>query len=137
MKFLLKSVLVFLLAFAFFNVNLKQADAYSICSASETRCAHTFLFYNKDKSSSTNTVYFSKGETIWFSWSNESPGIFHTNVAVYKGTKQITTGYKSIPSLGLDGGNVSAPESGYYHLVALCSAGDQNRCEGGGKIFYQ
>lgn len=136
MKYLFKSLLIFFLVISFFNFNLQQADAYSICGSSETRCAHTFLFYKLDKSSYTKNVYFSKGQTIWYSWENESPGIFHTNVAVFSGTTQITK-FKSIPSLGIDGGYVTAPSSGYYNLYAYCSDGSQNRCEGGGKIFYQ
>jgi len=137
MKNIFKFLIILFITISLFGINSKQADAYSICSSGQTRCAHTFLFYGTDKVKSTNSVWFSKNEQIWWSWSNESPGIFHTNIAIYNGTTKIY-GYHSIPHGGLDGGYLPAPSSGYYHLVALCSDGKgEKRCEGGGKIFYQ
>mgnify|MGYP005611752529 FL=1 len=131
MKKIIKFLIMFLLVISFSSINSKQANADS-CSSGQTRCADTSLLYGVDKISSTNARFFVKGERIWFSWSNVSPGIFHTNIAIYNGTTKVY-GYHSIPSLGSDYGYIPAPYSGSFHLVALCSDGlGETRCKGEG-----
>ena len=105
-----------LILISVFSTNIKQADAYYYCSSSETRCAHAYLYFNGKKTVTTQSVYFSKGETIAYQWRNVSPGIQHVAFAVMSGTTQISP-YSYAPAKGNNYNTIVAPSSGYLKPI--------------------
>lgn len=133
MKKIAKYLVVLFLVILCFNTNLDSASAYYACSSGESRCADSTLNYGTDVRVSTKNVYFSKGEEIVYQWENDYPGKFHVAFYLVSGSNKIgTTQYAS--DIGNQYATISAPSSGYYSLYALCAGGEDNRCQGGGRI---
>lgn len=117
----------------FYAVAYDVAEAYYACSTSETQCADAKLTYGGVDRVFSKKVFFSKGETIQYSWENDSPGIFHVAFYVVLGNEKVSDTLYAV-HLGNNSATVKAPSSGYYALHALCKGGEDNRCQGGGRI---
>lgn len=124
--------LLFVLIFSY-NFQSDQANAYYACSSGEKQCADAKLRYGKDKTVFSDSVYFSKGQSIKYEWDNDSPGIHHVAFYVVNGNKKVSDTLYATAS-GNDYSYFPAPESGWYSLYALCKGGEDNRCQGGGRI---
>ena len=119
-----------------FDTNVKQAYAYYACSKNEARCADASFLYGGSKTTSTSSIYFSKGEKIEIQWENDSPGREHVAFYIMSDKDKIS---KTIyaPAYGNNRHVEDAPFSGYYYMVALCKGGETNTCKGGGRISIE
>ncbi|WP_107841761.1 hypothetical protein [Metasolibacillus meyeri] len=80
MKFLTLSLFVICSSTA----NLLEADAY-FAYAGTPRCADAKLQYGQAMYASSGSVYFTQGETIYYSRENDKPGIMHVAFYISKG----------------------------------------------------
>lgn len=135
MKKHFKYLLLFSMLMFGYNFQIDQANAAFSCSPSISQCSDAKLTYGGSKTVFSSSVYFSKGENIFYSWQNDSPGIFHVAFYVVKGNEKVSdTLYANSSPSSYDYGYFPAPESGFYTLYALCKGGEDNRCQGGGTI---
>lgn len=117
----------------FYADSYDVAEAYYECSANETQCADAKLTYGGVDRVFSKKVFLNKGEKIAYSWENDSPGIFHVAFYIVLGNEKVSDTLYAV-HLGENGGTITAKTSGYYALHALCKGGEDNRCQGGGRI---
>ncbi|WPK13262.1 hypothetical protein R6U77_06185 [Lysinibacillus louembei] len=132
MKKILKFLTLSLLVICSFTANLPEAEAYFAC-AGTPRCADAKLQYGQAMYASSSSVYFTQGETIYYSWENDKPGIMHVAFYISKGGVQVGE-MKFAAREGMDYGFYTVKESGYYYLTGACEGGNDTRCQGGGTI---
>ncbi|WP_342472413.1 hypothetical protein MHH70_02020 [Metasolibacillus sp. FSL H7-0170] len=100
------------------EANLPEANAYFACRGTP-RCADAKLLYGQVVCSSSTAVYFTQGETIYYSWENDKPGIMRVTFYISKGGVQVGE-MKFAAREGMDYGFYTVKESGYYYLTGAC-----------------
>jgi len=56
--------------------------AYFDCG-SDSQCEDVRMYYGEQQYSASKSVYFTKGQTIYYAWENDSPGIMQVSFRVY------------------------------------------------------
>lgn len=117
-----------------FNPVDADAATKSNCSDSYVRC-QAITIYQGDKSASSNTIYVPSGGSIYLSAQTYDDSLFQVGAYLYQGNTQIAS-VGAAGSGGMDWKTVTAPRSGYYHVVLRSGDDSQGRSHARAYLSY-
>ncbi|UOR14178.1 hypothetical protein [Halobacillus amylolyticus] len=120
------------------NFNPTSADAASRenCSTSYVRCQAVTIYPGDKIGYSSRTIYVPSGGEIYFGVSTYSDSVFQVGAYVYDGN------LNQLDSVGASGGggdgfdSVTAPHSGFYHIVLKSGDSTQGRSHARAYLQY-
>ncbi len=124
----------FLTFLSVFSFGINSAYAYTTCYSDDIKCRAVRMYYGQQQYAATGTAYFAKGETIYYAWDNDAPGIMQVGFRVYNSAGAPVSKELLAVKEGGNWGYWTVTSSGYYYLFASCEGDNDTRCEGGGLL---
>ncbi|MES1047805.1 hypothetical protein FOA22_25590 [Heyndrickxia oleronia] len=129
-------VIVLLLCLVGFTSGLNNSvQAAEVCTTVDEKCKSVRMYYGEAQYVASGQTYFNKGETIYYGWDNDPPGIMQVAFQIYNSAGAPVSRELVAVREGNNYGFWTVTSSGYYYLFAACEGGNDRRCSGGGKFM--